>query len=127
MTVFWRLWTFAALCSVFCSGGVAASEQTPASAVKPFRYIVRTGDSPSRLAHRWGIPQSLISKRDHVLKTGEVVTIPLAARVTVRRGGSLSEVSQKYGVSVEMLAKFNRLRPPYHVRAGKVIMVPALK
>ena len=99
----------------------------PAPTVKPFRYIVRTGDTPSRLASRWGLPQSLVSKSGQVLKIGETLSIPLVAREKISRGGSLSVLSGKYGVSVEMLAKFNRLKAPYRVRAGRVIMVPKLK
>jgi spore germination protein len=86
---------------------------------------VRTGDTPSTLASRWGLPQSFIARSGHVLKVGEVITIPLAARVKIQRGDSLSSLSKKYGVPVETLAKFNRIPPPYRVRAGRTIMVPA--
>jgi LysM repeat protein len=101
--------------------------QTASNEAKPFRYVVRSGDAASRLAKRWAIPQSLIANPDHVLKVGEVITIPLRARVRIQRGDTLSGLSQKYSVPIETLAKFNRVPPPYHVRAGQSIMVPALK
>ena len=101
--------------------------QTVSNEVKPFRYVVRSGDAASRLARRWATPQSLIARPGHVLKVGEVITIPLLARVKIRRGDTLSSLGQKYGISIETLAKFNGVPPPYRVRRGRTIMVPALK
>ena len=116
-----------ALGALLLATSVPILGQTPSNEVKPFRYVVRSGDAASRLAKRWAIPQALIAKPDHVLKVGDVITIPLAARVKVQRGDTLSGLSQKYSVSIETLAKFNRVSPPYRVRAGRTIMVPALK
>jgi LysM repeat protein len=98
-----------------------------APSIEPFRYTVHTGDSASKLAQRWGVPESLIVKPGHVLKVGEVVTIPIVARVKIARGQTLSAISHKYKISIESLAKFNRIPPPYRVRSGKVILVPALE
>jgi LysM repeat protein len=127
MTAQRRVWAAIMLRTlvIFLSLGSICAQ--PNHETKPFRYVVRTGDSTSRLSARWGLPQSLISKPGRVLKVGEIISIPLAARTRVQRGGSLSALSTQYAVSVETLAKFNRVPPPYRVRAGKVIMVPALK
>jgi len=104
----------------------AADKGTPSS-VKPYHYTVRTGDTASQLAQRWGLPESMITKPGQPLKIGDVITIPLIARTKVRRGGTLSELGVRYGLPVETIAKFNRIPAPYHVRAGRVLLIPATK
>lgn len=122
-----RVWAWVALSACVFLSEAVADDQAAQSRVKAFRYVVRTGDTPSQLAQRWGLPQPIIATPGRVLRVGEVITVPLLARTKVRRGESLSALSQKYGVSVETLAKFNRVPPPYRVKTGQVIMVPALK
>lgn len=41
-----------------------------------------------------------------------------------RRGDTLSAIAARAGVSVRTLARQNRLRPPYRIRAGKVLRLP---
>src|SRR5258708_7071558 len=107
---------------------VAVADRAPQSReVKPFHYTVRTGDTPSELDERLGIPASLVAAPGHTIRVGEVLTIPLAARVKIHRGDTLSALGQKYGVTVETLAKFNRVVPPYKIRSGRTILVPAVK
>lgn len=51
---------------------------------------------------------------------------PIGGRTyTVRTGDNLSIIASRMGVSVEALAAFNRIRPPYIVRTGQVLKRPA--
>ena len=123
-----RAWACLALsASLLLVSAVHADDKPSAGKIKPFHYTIKTGDTASKLAQRWGLPESLIAKPSQMLKIGDVITIPLAARERVRRGASLSVIGQKYGVTVETLAKFNHVPPPYNIKSGKVILVPALK
>ena len=117
---------YALVCIVAASALLARTARAEPG-VEPFHYTVRTGDTVLRLAQGWGLPESLVAKPGHVLKIGDVITIPLVARVKAGRGQTLSAISHKYRIKVESLAKFNRIEPPYHVRSGQTILVPALK
>ncbi len=44
--------------------------------------------------------------------------------VTVRRGDTLYEISQRYSVNMRALIETNRLSPPYALDAGEVIYLP---
>jgi LysM repeat protein len=105
---------------------VAADGSSP-QAVKPFRYMVHTGDTVSGLAVKWGIPEANIGKAGSKLKVGEVIRIPLLARARIGRGQSISGLSQQYKVPIETISKFNHLPPPYHVKKGQIILVPSVK
>lgn len=45
-------------------------------------------------------------------------------RHLVRRGETLTELSQKYGVGLSQLAKFNKVRVNYRVMAGEKLLIP---
>src|SRR2546421_371498 len=46
------------------------------------------------------------------------------SRYTVRRGGTLSGVARRLGVSVDALARANKLKNINRIRAGQVLVVP---
>jgi membrane-bound lytic murein transglycosylase D len=46
-------------------------------------------------------------------------------RYRVQQGDTIAGVAERYGVSAETLARMNRLRTSAHLRAGRVINVPA--
>jgi LysM repeat protein len=106
---------------------LVAADGPSQKAVRPFRYTVQTGDTVSGLAVKWGIPEANLAKAGSKLRVGEVITIPLLVRARIRRGQSLSDLTQQYKVPIETIAKFNNLPPPYHVKTGQVVLVPLLK
>ena len=109
---------------LFVPTRVQADTLPKAKTVKPFRYIVKTGDTPSGLAAKWGIPASMIASEGETLHAGAVVTIPLRERRKILRGDALWDLSKHYGIPVETLAKFNSLPPPYILKRGRTLMVP---
>jgi LysM repeat protein len=100
------------------------AENVPAETGTAFHYIVRTGDTPSGLAKRWGVPKSAFCKPGAKLRVGQTVTIPLLARVRVQSGTSLCALSHKYHRSVETLARFNQIPPPYYLKEGQTVLIP---
>ena len=102
-------------------------------------YIVRPGDTLSRIARRFDITVSeicalndipdpdriyagqvlrLLSGRDIVPRGGEILC-------TVRAGETLSSIARAYGVSVPALAEANGLRDPNLIYPGQVLNIPA--
>lgn len=57
--------------------------------------------------------------------TEAVQAKPTFTDYTVSRGETLFTISQKFGVPTETLAQLNDIRPPFTVKAGEVIKVPA--
>jgi murein DD-endopeptidase MepM/ murein hydrolase activator NlpD len=47
------------------------------------------------------------------------------ARVTIQRGQTLSEIAQSYHVPMRVIAEANGLSPPYHIQAGRTLVIPA--
>ena len=60
------------------------------------------------------------------MKAGDVITIPLRARVKIGRNEALWNVCKRYKVSLETVGKFNSIPPPYHVRRGQIVMIPLM-
>jgi hypothetical protein len=104
-----------------------AQKPAPKLQVQPFRYVIKTGDTPSGLAGRWGLPVVMIARKGETLRVGGVLTIPLKARRTIGNRDSLWDLSRHYGVSIETLAKFNSIVPPYTLVRGHVLLVPKLR
>ncbi len=42
----------------------------------------------------------------------------------IRRGETISHIARRYGISARELMRFNRIRNPRRIRAGKIIVVP---
>jgi murein DD-endopeptidase MepM/ murein hydrolase activator NlpD len=44
--------------------------------------------------------------------------------VTIRRGQTLSDIAHSYHVPMSVIAQANGLSPPYHIQAGRNLMIP---
>lgn len=109
-------------------------------------YIVRRGDSLSRIASRHGV--SIEALRNHnglrgnVIQPGQNLVIPgraaatgasrVAAAVeaadrthTVRRGESLWSIASRHGVSVGSLTSFNGISERHTLQPGQTLRIPA--
>ena len=92
----------------------------PASSTSDM-YVVRSGDSLSRIASRHGVTLSRlreineISSTRHVIHVGDRLLIPGTERRpevhSVRGGENLSDIAQSYGLSLTELRRFNEMRP----------------
>lgn len=106
-------------------------------------YKVRRGDCWSIIARRYGVPVSVLKKvnnrRSNLLKPGQRLLVPGRGSViaaspisipagsgsyVVRRGDTLSVISQATGVSVRTLMAANNIRSARSLRAGQKLVIP---
>jgi membrane-bound lytic murein transglycosylase D len=116
------------------------------------RYRVQRGDSLSKIAHRFGVPESeLVSlnglQSRHRIRVGQVLEIPVkgggapsppvtrTASATpepvpadglyrVRRGDNLGSIAARFGVSSQDLAATNKIRNRDSIQPGQVLEIP---
>jgi len=108
---------------------------------KPRSYTVRRGDILSEIAKKFGV--SLRSLKDanairnaNRIKAGQVLAIPAssappaqgpvpeASRYKVQRGDALSDIAQKFGVSVEAIKASNDIADPDKISIGQTLLIP---
>ena len=111
---------------------------------KKIRYRVRKGDTLSEIAEKFNVSVRKLKQwnrlRSSQIRAGQWLTIyvregsqtpsPAIARKTaekglkyrVRKGDTLSEIAEKFNVSVRKLKQWNRLRSS-RIRAGQILIV----
>lgn len=102
-------------------------------------YIVQPGDTLSAIARRFGISQETLISENAItdpsrLFPGQVLVLPgfqgiegeLALRTT-QLGETLTSLSRHYGVSVQDLARLNRIVRTDAVYAGQSLILPVQK
>ena len=72
-------------------------------------------------------PTSRAETKKPPKKSADTARGPRPDAVKVRKGDSLSEIAQKYDVSVRRLASINRLKPPYVIYPGQTLKLSAAK
>lgn len=110
-------------------------------------YVVKRGDTWSRIAHRAGVSVALIKEanntRSDMLRPGQRVYVPIpgggeeegypSERTTtpiksgtyvVKRGDTLSHIANRTGVPVKKLMAVNDLSSAKSLRAGQKITIP---
>jgi len=98
-------------------------------------YTVQRGDTPGRIAEKFGIkPETLLggnpflSEVSNALQTGTELTIlPIDGLIhDVAPGDTLEGIAQRYGVPAEEIIAYapNNLEFPYRLQPGTQILVP---
>ena len=106
-------------------------------------YLVRPGDALSVLADGWGIALGELMAANAItdanrIQIGQRLVVPLAssrgAHVaswrsgggshTIAPGETLSELAERWGTSVEAIARLNGITDPSHVWVGQEIVIP---
>lgn len=98
------------------------------------RYTVAFGDTPARIAERFGISvEQLLAANglptDAILHPGDELILPTrltAAEHTVRPGETLAEIATRYDVPQELIAYHNGLWRTDRIYAGQVLLIPAV-
>jgi len=112
------------------------------------RYRVRRGDTLTKIGARYGVSYRSIARwnnlRNYRIRPGQVLTIykgsgPVTAAYTpqikdenekirykVRKGDSLSEIGEKFGVDYRSIAQWNNLRN-YRISEGQVLTIYSAK
>ncbi len=101
-------------------------------------YRVIAGDTVDTVAQQFGVPVEQLIAVNHlaypyVLRKGQALAIPgrgaaLAAAPgdhVVAAGETLSRIAQRNGTTVAALAALNGLAPPYTIRIGQHLRLPA--
>lgn len=115
--------------------GDAAARSVPGPSARDRTYTVESGDSWIGIARDHGVSYSQLLEANpganpERIRIGQVLRIPpstrpAAARThTVGRGDTLSEIAQRYGVSVRSLREENDLTSDV-IRQGQVLRIPA--
>ncbi len=101
----------------------------------PATYTVRSGDSLSLLAARFGVTMTELKranalKRDSI-QVGQVLKIPGAAQAipvfrehTIANGETLSQIATSYSVPLETIRTANALKSDT-IRPGQILKIPA--
>jgi LysM repeat protein len=97
-------------------------------------HIVRSGETLSGIAARYGTSVSVLARANglsnpNYIVTGQHIRVPMAATMTsshvVRTGETLSDIAARYGTSVGALARANHLGNPNFIVAGTSLKVPS--
>lgn len=119
--------------SSYASPAVTASNSSVASSKGSQVHIVGRGDSISKISAKYNVTISALKrfnklKRDTVY-IGQKIKLPASAKVIsqgpqyhrVKRGDTLSEIANKYNVSMTQIMRVNKLR------SGKILLGQRLK
>lgn len=100
----------------------------------PVTVRVRAGETLSHLARRLGTTTPALAeanglRRPYRIRAGQRLRVPYQLAThphyRVRAGETLSTIAERVVASQTVLAKMNDLKPPYRLRAGQVLRVPA--
>jgi len=114
--------------------------QKPAARAKPRVHVVRSGDTLWGVAHRYGVTVPQLAAANGLPGTSELsigarLDIPgggssagashESTKMTykVRHGDTLSEIADKFNVSVQELMTWNRLRQSSSLRTGQRLVL----
>ncbi|SDB85560.1 LysM domain-containing protein [Acinetobacter marinus] len=93
-------------------------------------YTVRSGESLTALANRYGISNTDLAGLNNIssrasLRVGQKLKVPkMTQSYQVQRGDSLIALARKYGISTDELAEMNNLKSNAQLQLGQRITVP---
>ncbi|MGH8019973.1 MAG: LysM peptidoglycan-binding domain-containing protein, partial [Opitutaceae bacterium] len=123
-----------------------AGDQSTTSAAASATYVVRSGDSLSKIAARHGTTIAALRSANNltsdVIQIGQKLVIPAGSRapepeaaapqvdgvtVVIQSGETLGEIAQRFDVSVRDLMRANNITNARRVRAGQTIVIPGFQ
>jgi LysM repeat protein len=121
----------------------------PAASAAASAYVVKAGDSLSKIAARNGTTVAALRQannlRGDTIQIGQSIVIPLAGSasgaaaaatpppaertmsVTVMPGETLGGIARRFGITVQELMSANGISDPRKVRAGQTLKIPGFK
>ena len=111
----------------------AAQATYHAEAERPVTHIVKSGDTLTTIASKYGMSVSLLATINalsdvHSLKVGQTLKLVSLPRIYhVHEGDSLSTIAQQFGMATRTLAAYNQIASPYKIVVGQeIILRPTL-
>ncbi len=107
-----------------------SSSQSSANLGATENYTVKSGESLTQLANRFGVSIADLAAANNLasnanLRIGQVIKVPkLTTTYTVKSGDGLISLARRFGISTDELAKMNNLEPNANLRIGQVLTVP---
>ena len=108
---------------------LGGSSSGTATTSGPTIYTVRSGDTLSRIAAKYGTTVAKLVeingiKNQNLIRVGQVLRLPGGAvKYTVVAGDTLSRIAAKYGTTVAKLAADNGIKNPNLIHVGQVITI----
>jgi LysM repeat protein len=100
-------------------------------------YVVRRGDTLSRIAFRYGVnvwaivranglrnPNYIYAGQRLVIPSGPYHPRPGGTYYTVRRGDTLAGIAWRFGVNMWAIVRANGISNPNYIYAGRVLWIP---
>lgn len=117
-------------CAVLLTCSVAAV--APHAAAADREHTVRSGQTLSGIARRYGVPVSSLAaannlRRSSTLRPGQVLRVPEEGVTYVRSGQTLSAIARAHDCSVGELMRLNRLRENSTLRVGQRLVLPGFR
>ncbi len=106
------------------------------NSVLAITYKVKRGDTLSEIAQKFGVTvEDIIEENNlrppYTIYVGQRLKIPVGKKgykyYRVKSGDTLSEIAQKFGVSVRDIIRANNLKKPYIIRVGQILRIPVKK
>jgi LysM repeat protein len=128
-----------------CIGGVAVASPPvvsppPAPVNTGDTWVVKSGDTLSRIASQWGVTVSALAATNGIsnpdlIHVGQIIHRPgstgaapaptaSGATYVVRSGDTLSGIASLHGTSVAVLVALNHIANPDRIQVGQVITLP---
>lgn len=98
--------------------------------IKPSVYIVKKGDTLSKIASLYGLTYQYLASYNNIsnpnlIYPGEQIKIPTNNEViyTVKKGDTLSGIAKKYKTTYQELARINNIPDPNKIYVGQKIVI----
>lgn len=98
--------------------------------IKPSVYIVKKGDTLSKIASMYGLTYQYLASYNNIsnpnlIYPGEQIKIPINNEIiyTVKKGDTLSGIAKKYGTTYQELARINNIPDPNKIYVGQKIVI----
>ena len=122
--------------AIIKSKGLNGFDIEPSETVQPERpnntiYMVRRGDTLSKIASRYNIDINTLAKINGIkdinkIYVGQVLSIPPSSEpvyYTVKNGDTLTYIAQRYGVMTQDIVKLNGLENPNLIYVGQKLRI----
>ena len=99
--------------------------------IKPSIYIVKKGDTLSKIASMYGITYNYLAKYNgisnpNLIYPGQIIKIPNGSKpktYIVKKGDNLTKIANNFNTSVNKLVKLNNIKNPNLIYPGQEIII----